>query len=493
MYRDFSENSKKKILALVSEVENEKWCDFTDWVGDRWLDFQSWIGKLNIKRYINNVNAYHKKVIDKNNATKKSIEKIFRNVATVDSSYKKTFSSIKNELSQWQKYINDMSQIVNPKNGKYDSKYISSTLDKRLKTISDIEVDNKKAKSKEELTREILGNESEFLKALSKLTKNKDKGKSNDLALTSSVMSYITGLYTFYTADYNDASDIIAGGLKLTNNSTKMWDGTYKYLEKNLSTLDASRFGKRFQTKVSMASLVGNICGFASDSIGAYKTLIDEDAEGYEKIGSVLKTSSSGANVVQAGINVKFGQKTLTRDIHAKYQWGLSAKNAKIVDNANTAVSLIGVIADTGQGAINQYGKVSADGIVDSNDHATIGIHGSVRGLTSIAGKLSFGVTDILGLPEKSEEISNNIIDFADEKGGNFVRTHDFSSQYVQNAQFLMDYADNQDNNIILRIGAESVAGAGMIGAVVIDGVGDGCKWIGNKISDGWKTVSNWF
>ena len=66
MYRDFSESSKNKLLGLVSDVENEKWCDFTDWVGDRWLDFESWIGTLNIKGYVNNVNSYHKKVIDKN-------------------------------------------------------------------------------------------------------------------------------------------------------------------------------------------------------------------------------------------------------------------------------------------------------------------------------------------------------------------------------------------------------------------------------------------
>ena len=55
MYRDFSENSKRKLLSLVSSVENEKICDFTDWIGDRWLDFQSWIGKLSIKKYINNI------------------------------------------------------------------------------------------------------------------------------------------------------------------------------------------------------------------------------------------------------------------------------------------------------------------------------------------------------------------------------------------------------------------------------------------------------
>lgn len=59
VYRDFSEASRQKMLGLVTQVENEKWGNFTDWVGDRWYDFESWIGTLNIQNYINNVNTYH--------------------------------------------------------------------------------------------------------------------------------------------------------------------------------------------------------------------------------------------------------------------------------------------------------------------------------------------------------------------------------------------------------------------------------------------------
>ncbi len=93
MLRDFSDASKQKLLGLVSQVENEKYSDFTDWVGDRWYDFEEWIGQLNIRNYINNVNAYHKKVIDKNNATKDSIEKIFQDVNQVNHSYYSTFQN----------------------------------------------------------------------------------------------------------------------------------------------------------------------------------------------------------------------------------------------------------------------------------------------------------------------------------------------------------------------------------------------------------------
>lgn len=141
MYRDFSENSKRKLLSLVSSVENEKICDFTDWVGDRWLDFQFWIGKLSIKKYINNVNAYHKKVIDKNNATRKSIEKIFRNVKTVDNSYKKIILQTEALLKTWHNYINQMAQIVNPQNGIFDGQYMSNTLDKLLNEIYSRKID----------------------------------------------------------------------------------------------------------------------------------------------------------------------------------------------------------------------------------------------------------------------------------------------------------------------------------------------------------------
>ena len=117
MYRDFSNNSKIRMLGLVTEVENDKISDFTDWVGDRWYDFESWIGQLNIKNYLNNVNIYHKKVIDKNNTTKDTIEKIFSDVMSVDSSYQTKLSNVTQVLQRWQRYIDEMSRVVCPENG----------------------------------------------------------------------------------------------------------------------------------------------------------------------------------------------------------------------------------------------------------------------------------------------------------------------------------------------------------------------------------------
>ncbi|WP_455721608.1 hypothetical protein [Agathobacter sp.] len=136
MVRDFSDESKAELLRLVSEVENEKWCDFTDWVGDKWYSFEEWIGRLNIKNYINDVNSYHKKVIDKNNATKDNIEEIFRAVKNVNSAYTGTFSSINVTLKNWNSYIKQMSEIVEPSHGNFTVSAMQSSLDGILDGIT---------------------------------------------------------------------------------------------------------------------------------------------------------------------------------------------------------------------------------------------------------------------------------------------------------------------------------------------------------------------
>lgn len=140
MYRDFSAKSKQNVLSLVSQVESEKLSNFTDWVGDRWLDFETWIGKLNIKNYINNVNEYHKKVIDKNNTTQQQIEQIFSAVNSVDTTYKSNFSFIKTSLQQWQTYIDQMAAIVNPQNGKFSAQYMAECLDALLRACENSSV-----------------------------------------------------------------------------------------------------------------------------------------------------------------------------------------------------------------------------------------------------------------------------------------------------------------------------------------------------------------
>ena len=136
MKRDFSSASRQKLLDLVDDVEREKFSDITDWIGDAYYTFQTWIGRLNINNYINNVEAYHKKVIDKNNASKEKIEGIFYNIASIDSSYGSKINSVKTILQKWDRYIVQMNDIISPNNGNFSAEFITDSLDGILKQYS---------------------------------------------------------------------------------------------------------------------------------------------------------------------------------------------------------------------------------------------------------------------------------------------------------------------------------------------------------------------
>lgn len=128
MKRDFSANARQELLPLVAQVEDEKWCDFTDWTGDRWYDFEAWIGKLDIKDYINDINSYHKKVIDKNNTTAAQINKIFEDVNEVSNCYRGRFGALLSDLQGLKNLLGEFSDTVDPANGLFHPEYIGSGL-----------------------------------------------------------------------------------------------------------------------------------------------------------------------------------------------------------------------------------------------------------------------------------------------------------------------------------------------------------------------------
>lgn len=134
MRRDFSENARQELLSLVKQVEDDKWCDFTDWFGDRWYDFEGCIGQLDIRKYVDNVNKYHKKVIDKNNTSASEIEKIFEAVNNQSSNYRGRFLAVLTDLQSFRQVIMRLSEVISPENGQFKSEYIGSALKKEIQT-----------------------------------------------------------------------------------------------------------------------------------------------------------------------------------------------------------------------------------------------------------------------------------------------------------------------------------------------------------------------
>lgn len=534
MYRDFSENSKRKLLSLVSSVENEKICDFTDWIGDRWLDFQSWIGKLSIKKYINNVNAYHKKVIDKNNATKKSIEKIFRNVATIDRSYKKTFILIENQLNHWQRYINELSQIVNPQNCRFNALYISYHLknisnnaykeyiDNIRKNLS--EILNKDKNGAVNLFRFLTGNPTHstnfsnnlalrlllnsmtqeqnsnkdigknFKKGfnvLSGINKNIGKyGKKEGVTLSSSMLSYLGTLCGIANHNSTPCVDITSDILSLFKSSVGVESGIYKYYEKTLHPYEVYKLDARFGKTMTGLSLASSFAGTAEEGIETYKIFSDPNSTAYDKAaqsikigGSIFDFGGSAYIAKQASsktlqfISSASGSPKAVNQILAteqKLKYTTSAAATKNISKANTILALGNVTASTISSGVKRYGEVTADGKFDMGDAGSVGVHSSLSGLNTVSSSLTLGLVHF-----DSEKVATDIENEADD----FIRGDSWAAKQLR----------DQSNPVAWRFAVSVGSGGYLLGKKVVNGVADGAKTVGSWISTGWNAVTNLF
>ena len=94
--RDYSTDMRDSLLDLTDEVKNEPFYDVTKW--DVWYRLEDWFGLLSIDRYKNDIDSYHRKVIDINGTTKKQLNKIFEEVDKVTDDYVSDMNSIKSSI-----------------------------------------------------------------------------------------------------------------------------------------------------------------------------------------------------------------------------------------------------------------------------------------------------------------------------------------------------------------------------------------------------------
>lgn len=114
MIRDFSEEKKERLKKQIDEINSETLCWLTDGLGDLGTRFVKWIGILDINNYMDNISAYHKKMLDMNDMTKKEIDQIFEDVYSVDSTYKDEFGEAASGLESWISKVNILRDQINP-------------------------------------------------------------------------------------------------------------------------------------------------------------------------------------------------------------------------------------------------------------------------------------------------------------------------------------------------------------------------------------------
>lgn len=113
MIRDFSQDARDLLHSQVDAVSPQgQWEYIKDFLGDLGLEIQAWIGVLSINSYIDNIDAYHNKIIDKNNISKEQIDKIFQDVADVDTSFAEKFKEIQDCIVDKAAYINKLAGVI---------------------------------------------------------------------------------------------------------------------------------------------------------------------------------------------------------------------------------------------------------------------------------------------------------------------------------------------------------------------------------------------
>lgn len=157
MLRDFSDEAKQKLLQYVKDVTSTTtWDTITDFFGDIGLTVQGWFGKLDIQNYVNDVDAYHKKILDKNDTTTQQIETIFTDVQAVDTKY---ISVVSQQISCGNniiKLINDLADAINPNGGNMDMSRMKGVLEADVEDIR-----NSKATVEKTIEEKMLGTEAE--------------------------------------------------------------------------------------------------------------------------------------------------------------------------------------------------------------------------------------------------------------------------------------------------------------------------------------------
>lgn len=333
----------------------------------------------------------------------------------------------------------------------------------------------------------ILKCDAAVAKMLSKLIKNNEI--SGKIGLSGSALSYLSGLYTFYTQKSSKPSEMIASSLKFTKASGSAWSGLYNFYDKKLNAYQAGKLGKKFQKPAKTVSLIGSVCGFSAETIKSYNVFMDENTDVSTRITQLGKNLDSGIDVGKSAVAYKWGQKELTRGF-GKYNWGLSAKNSAKLSKANTTLSLASVGINFVSGGASRYYKVTADGTFDMGDMGETGVSACVHGLTSVINQGTFGLSDALGLSDSADKITDGIVNFTENELTDYAVSHPVSSGYIKMASGLVDYSNDENNNIFLRTGAAAIGGTGMVFSMAADCVVDGAKYIGNSVSNFWNSIT---
>ncbi len=106
MRRDFSETAEQSLKDLIDQIDVKPWEKWTDGIADFFI-----LG-LDIQNYLDDVDTYHKKILDKKDTDKDKLAEIFRDVRAVDAAYQSIFQTCCDHVKEQREYIEQLAACI---------------------------------------------------------------------------------------------------------------------------------------------------------------------------------------------------------------------------------------------------------------------------------------------------------------------------------------------------------------------------------------------
>lgn len=112
MERDFSQAALDKLLNMIREINDEQWGSFSDKLGDWW--FGTVFYSQELSDCLDDIDGFHKRMLDKNNISESQLREIFAKVEQIDQNYATRFSASLVNLQNFQNAIKALTQVLSP-------------------------------------------------------------------------------------------------------------------------------------------------------------------------------------------------------------------------------------------------------------------------------------------------------------------------------------------------------------------------------------------
>ena len=304
-------------------------------------------------------------------------------------------------------------------------------------------------------------------------------GESETTSAVSSLLGYVGSAINAFHIGTKPRTDVVSDFVSLLKSSADVETGLFDYFEKALHPYEAFKLDTKFGSAMTKLKIGSGILEVVDSGIDVYKTFKDPESSSYDKAAEVIQSFSP---MVQLGGDVyvasQCSSKTLqfvntcpaTNQILATYEleYATTKAVATKAKNIGAGVTIVSAVVSGGSAAIKEWGEVRQDGKIDVEDAASIGMNFGVGGLCSMAKSVTCGIVDI-----DAEKAADHLQEDADR----FVAGDSWAARYIRNT----------DRSIVGRFAVSVGSAAYIVGANVVEGVGNGMSAAASWVSNTWN------